>query len=77
MAKEVFIRSKPHVNVASLHHLGQAGFTSLGAWQIASGQIVTDPDDRALAAAIVEEVARQQAGRRTWGPMYFTIRSGR
>lgn len=58
MAKEVFLRSKPHVNVAAARtNLGLAGLSAAGAEQVLNGQLITDPADRNLVAEIVRTAA--------------------
>ena len=48
MAKEQFSRTKPHVNVSTVAmNLERAGFSSIGAAQIANGQMPIDPADQA------------------------------
>ena len=71
MAKDNFQRKKPHVNVCVMNGLEKLGFSALGTHQVATGQIVTDPADRALTAAILGEVhVHHSPGREE---VYFTI----
>jgi hypothetical protein len=53
MAKDRFYRTKPHVNAGALDRLKQLGFSGLGAYQIATGQIITDPHDRQVVAELL------------------------
>ena len=57
MAKDKFERTKPHVNVWAMNGLAQLGFSAAGVHQIATGQIITDPEDRKLAAEILTGAA--------------------
>ncbi len=65
MAKDRFYPKKPHVNVGTIQavtvgmiqRLTRRGFTSLGAYQIAHGLVVTNPADRHCLAKMVAETA--------------------
>lgn len=59
MAKDQFIRSKPHVNVMLKTSLVQQGFTTLGAHQIAHGLMVTNPNDRHRIAETLARATRE------------------
>jgi hypothetical protein len=57
MAKDVFQRTKPHVNVATLVRLLQGlGVSESGASQFAKGQMVIAPEDRNRLTSIVFQV---------------------
>lgn len=59
MAKDRFIRSKPHVNVGTIRRLTRRGFTPLGAHQIAHGLVVTNPADRTRLAEMIAQTTRE------------------
>ena len=63
MAKDRFIRTKPHVNVSTMRWLTQRGFSPLGAHQITRGLTVTNPADRVLVAETMAEQSEH----------YFTV----
>ena len=66
MAKDQFYRTKPHVNAGALFGLQKLGFSGLGVFQIANAQVVTDPQDRDLVAAVLTEYAKSEV-------KYYTI----
>jgi len=71
MAKDRFERTKPHVNVWAMDGLAQLGFSAVGVHQIATGQVVTDPADRALTAGILGDAqAHPSSGREQ---EYYTV----
>ncbi len=53
MAKEKFYRTKPNVNAGTIMRLAQNGFSTVGARQIAFGEIISDPQDRILLAEVL------------------------
>lgn len=55
MAKDKFIRSKPHIFVTLS---SRYGFSVLGAKQLLGGEPVTEPADRARLAALMEALAK-------------------
>ena len=61
MAKEVFQRTKPHVNVASAAQvkalLRHVGLSPVGIQQALGGTVVSDPNDRAVIARILTAFA--------------------
>jgi hypothetical protein len=61
MAKEVFQRTKPHVNVGSSAHVSTSlrnmGLSTLGIQQALRGIIVSDPQDRAVIARMLTVLA--------------------
>jgi len=66
MAKDTFQRTKPHVNVGALFGLQKLGFSGLGVFQISNAQMVTDPQDRDLLAAVLTEYTKSEV-------KYYTI----
>jgi len=75
MAKEKFYRMKPHVNAGARMRLAQIGFSAAGVWQITSGQMVTDPQDRNLLAEVLTTLeipaSGQATGKRQHEPLRF------
>ena len=71
MAKEKFYRTKPHVNGGAL---AQIGFSALGILQITSGQMVTNPQDRDLAAEVLTTSSNQASGQATGKRQHMPIR---
>ena len=55
MAKQVFQRTKPHVN-QTISKLQDLGLSSTGARQAAAGQMVTNAQDRERLAVILSAV---------------------
>jgi hypothetical protein len=55
MAKDVFYRTKPHLNGGGMIQHKQLGFSALGVQQITHHQVITDPHDRGLVAEILGE----------------------
>jgi hypothetical protein len=53
VAKEKFIRNKPHVNVSVSQWLAGRGFSALGVYQVTRGLVVTSPRDRVLLAELL------------------------
>ena len=65
MAKEKFYRTKPHVNAGVEMRLAHIGFSAAGVWQITSGQMVTDPQDRKLLVEVLTTLKTPASGQAT------------
>jgi len=57
----VVLSTIPYLDAAAMIQLKQLGFSAAGTHQIATGQIVTDPQDRGLVAEMLHELILQLA----------------